>query len=727
MIVIKVALDVPVSTLFEYRCDDATSNDVGRRVVVPFGKKRMVGVIIDLADSSSVAPGKLRSALQVLRDSPPLGEADLTLLRFASNYYHYPFGAAVMGTLPPRLRTPGGRDNARPSGGRFVLTAAGVALDPTDIPARARLQRRLIEYLKEQPLDAAAARSISARALHVLNELEQRGLVNREPVSSVNDAPPPAMPAPTLTADQQRVLETLTADTRRFQAHLLLGVTGSGKTEVYLHAIAGALAENRQALLLVPEISLTPQLEGLVRARFPKVLVVALHSGLSAQMRLANWLATQSGRAKIVLGTRLAAFAPMPRLGIVIVDEEHDSSFKQSDRFRYSARDVAVARAHRAGIPVILGSATPSLETYFNATNGRYVLSTLGSRIGAPLPHIECIDTRGEHLEDGLSARVRQALDEYVARGEQSLVFINRRGYAPVLMCHACGWMSGCHRCSAKLVLHLKEKCLRCHHCGHLSAIPHACPDCGNPQLAPMGQGTQRVEGALVERYGRSAVLRIDRDAVRPRDAWGSMRRRIQSGDVKVLVGTQILAKGHDFPNLNLVGILNADSMLYSADFRASERLLALLTQVSGRAGRGTTRGRVLVQTEIPDHPLYDALRRQDYQAFADALLEERRATGFPPFVYQALLRAEAPRLQTALDFLRSAADAARDIGGPIALYDPVPAAMPRRAGRERAQLLVQGESRAQLQQFLDAWQKKLGDGRMSRARWVLDVDPLEF
>jgi primosomal protein N' (replication factor Y) len=662
MKIIKVALDVPLATLFDYRHDAATELDVGCRVVVPFGKKRLVGVIMETADSSSVTSGRLKTAFDVLRDSPRLEESDLELLRFASHYYHYPLGAAVMGSLPPQLRRP----RPPPSSRKNARGAAPAAELPT------------------------------------------------------------ASSAPTLTPEQERALSTVLADPNRFQSHLVLGVTGSGKTEIYLQAIAAVLAAGRQALLLVPEISLTPQLETLVRARFPGMRVVALHSALSEHERTVNWLAAQSGHARVVLGTRLAVFAPMPRLGIIIIDEEHDASFKQTDRFRYSARDIAVVRASRVGVPVVLGSATPSLESYFNAVNGRYRLSTLTQRIGAPLPSIECVDTRGERLEDGLSARLRQALDEYVARGEQSLVFINRRGYAPVLMCHSCGWISGCHRCSAKLVLHLGERRLRCHHCGHAAAIPQACADCGNPQLAPMGQGTQRVEGALSQRYGKSGVLRIDRDSVRPRDAWNVMRRRIHGGEAKILVGTQILAKGHDFPNLNLVGVLNADSLLYSADFRAPERLLALLTQVSGRAGRGGTQGKVLIQTEFPEHSLYDALKRQDYRAFAELLLAERREAAFPPFTHQALLRAEAPRLQTALEFLRGAIVAARDIANLVTLYDPVPAAMPRRAGRERAQLLVQCESRSRLQQFLGEWCRKL-EGRSSSARWIIDVDPLEL
>ncbi|HXV09840.1 MAG TPA: primosomal protein N' [Burkholderiales bacterium] len=728
MKIIKVALDVPVATLFDYRHDAATELDVGCRVVVPFGKKRLVGVIMETADASSVTSGRLKAALNVLRDSPRLEESDLELLRFASHYYHYPLGAAVMGSLPPQLRRPRPRPSSRQSSGQFALTEAGVALDPRSLPARASLQQQLLTLLRQRALPLAEARTISPRAPRVLKDLVRRGLVRLDACSVSAAAEAPTAPsAPALTPEQEHALSTVLADPSRFQAHLVLGVTGSGKTEIYLHAIAAVLAAGRQALLLVPEISLTPQLESLVRARFPGTPVVALHSALGEQERTANWLAAQSGHACVVLGTRLAVFTPMPRLGIIIIDEEHDASFKQTDRFRYSARDIAVVRASRAAVPVVLGSATPSLESYFNAVNGRYRLSTLTQRIGAPLPSIECVDTRGERLEDGLSARLRKALDEYVARDEQSLVFINRRGYAPVLMCHSCGWVSGCHRCSAKLVLHLGERRLRCHHCGHAAAIPHACADCGNPQLAPMGQGTQRVEGALSQRYGRSGVLRIDRDSVRPRDAWNAMRDRIHRGEAKILVGTQILAKGHDFPNLNLVGVLNADSLLYSADFRAPERLLALLTQVAGRAGRGRTQGKVLIQTELPDHPLYDALKRQDYGAFADTLLAERQQAGFPPFTHQALLRAEAPRLHTALEFLRGAIVAARDIANSVTLYDPVPAAMPRRAGRERAQLLAQCESRVRLQQFLGEWCRKLGEGRSSSARWIIDVDPLEF
>jgi primosomal protein N' (replication factor Y) len=378
-------------------------------------------------------------------------------------------------------------------------------------------------------------------------------------------------------------------------------------------------------------------------------------------------------------------------------------------------------------VPVVLGSATPALETYHNAVSGRYALLTLPNRIGAPPPAIRCVDTRSEKLADGLSRPLLAALAATVARGEQALVFINRRGYAPAVLCRSCGWVSGCPRCSAQLVLHLPERRLRCHHCGHVEAPPVACPGCANPDLAPIGHGTQRVEEALSRHLPQARILRIDRDTTRPRRAWEAMRQRVQDRDVDILVGTQILAKGHDFPHLNLVGVLNADGQLYSSDFRGAERLYALLTQVAGRAGRGGTQGEVLIQTELPQHPLYAALVRQDFRAFADAALDERRQAGFPPFIYQALLRAEAPRLATALEFLAVAARAARALGPDITTYDPVPAAMPRRAGHERAQLLVQSAARERLREFLGAWREELAASAVTRARWTLDVDPLEF
>jgi primosomal protein N' (replication factor Y) len=727
MKIIRVALDVPIATLFDYHCDDASEADIGSRVQVPFGKKTLVGIIIEITADTSVALNRLKAALCVLRDVPPLSADDLRLLQFASAYYQYPLGATVMNALPARLRRIG--KLPRQTSACYALTAAGAAAMPEAMPARATVKRRLLELFRQKRvLDIATVKALAATAPAALRQLLALGWV--EP----SDPPPPAaaIPAtagarPTLTPQQEEAAHAILRGLDGFHPFVLLGVTGSGKTEVYLRAAEAALTAGRQVLLLVPEIALTPQLESLVRARFPDFPLVCLHSGLNEGERLQHWLAAQSGRARIIMGTRLAVFVPLPQAGLIIVDEEHDTSYKQAEGLRYSARDLAIVRAQQRKLPIVLGSATPALETYHNAITKRYRLLELTQRINAALPHIECVATRDEKLQDGLSQRLIGAIDARLARGEQSMLFINRRGYAPVLMCHDCGWLSGCHRCSAKLVLHLRERRLRCHHCGHQATIPVACPECGNQALAPLGQGTQRVEAALAERFPRARILRIDRDSTRRRNAWQTMRDQIHAREVDILVGTQILAKGHDFPHLNLVGVINADSMLYSSDFRAPERLFALLSQVAGRAGRGNTRGEVLIQTEFPRHPLYMALHELSYAAFARSLLAERKQAGFPPFVYQALLRAEAPRLDTALAVLARAAQLGRELSRQVIIYDPVPAGMVRLAGRERAQLLVQADSRARLQNFLGAWHEKLAAETSSRARWSLDVDPLEF
>ena len=727
MTLVRVALDVPVDTLFDYRAPEATESDIGRRVLVPFGKKVAVGVIVETLRATPVPAERLRNALRIMRDQPPLGTDDLRLLRFAAEYYHYPLGAVVTGALPTRLRSARGQHPPR-ARGEYGLTPAGAALDLTTLAPRAPAQRRLLERLRLGPLGHAEANAMSASAPALLRQFIARGWVQLMAAAPARTQPSSiSIPAPALTPEQLAAITEIRARLGQFQAFLLLGVTGSGKTEVYLHAIAAALEAGKQSLLLVPEIALTPQLEALVVQRFPETPLVSLHSRLAAMERLEHWRAACDGSARIVLGTRLAVFTPLPELGLIVVDEEQDASFKQAEGFRYSARDLAVVRAQQRGIPVVLGSATPALETYHNAASGRYALLPLPTRIGAPPPRITCIDTRGEKLADGLSERLLAAVRSCLEEREQALVFVNRRGYAPVLFCRACGWIPDCRRCSSRLVLHRQEYRLRCHHCGYAAPTPMACPGCGNPDLAPVGQGTQRVEEALERCFPEARVLRIDRDTTSRRRAWQSMRQRIQNREVDVLVGTQILAKGHDFPHLKLVAVLNADSRLYSNDFRAAEWLFALLTQVAGRAGRGGKQGEVLIQTEFPQHPLYTALARHDYRAFADDALAERRQAGFPPFVHQALLRAEAPRLATALEFLADAARLGRSIDDRISIYEPVPAAMPRRAGRERAQLLAQSESRAQLQQFLHAWRAQLKPERPSRVRWALDVDPIEF
>lgn len=728
MKIVRVGLDVPVDQCFDYRADDAAESDVGRLVVVPFGKRIATGVILEIASASEIPAARVKHVIRIAREAPGWSGEDLRLLRFASDYYHYPLGQVVTSALPARLRRPAPASRGEV---RYHLTDAGATAAPDALPARAAVKRKVLAaFHAQRALTRAELSAIAPSALDALKAFLELGWIEPR-VSPPSAAPalsvavPPAdtrLPTPA----QARAVEAIRSALDRFQTFLLWGVTGSGKTEVYLNVAESVLARGGQALLLVPEIALTPQLEATVRARFPGKTVASLHSALNETERLRNWRAAQSGAASIVLGTRLAVFAPLPGLGLIVVDEEHDGSFKQTEGFCYSARDLAVVRASHRGIPIVLGSATPALESFHNAACGRYLWLELPERINARTPRIECIAIDPRRLEDGFAAPLLEGIALRLRRQEQSLVFINRRGYAPVLMCHSCGWLSGCHRCSAQLVLH-QDRMLHCHHCGHEARVPQACPQCGNPALEPVGQGTQRVETALARHFPQARILRIDRDSTRRKHAFSEMRSRIHAREVDILVGTQILAKGHDFPHLALVGVLNADSMLYSADFRAPERLYALLTQVAGRAGRGETEGEVLIQTEFPDHPIYAALRSQNPRLYAEQLLAERRQAAFPPFVHQALLRAEAPQLETALAFLENAKRAGRDVAGAVNLFDPVPAGMVRLAGRERAQLLVQSSSRPELHAFLRAWCGWLASQKASAARWALDIDPLEL
>jgi primosomal protein N' (replication factor Y) len=537
---------------------------------------------------------------------------------------------------------------------------------------------------------------------------------------------------PALHPEQQAAYAAIDAAAGQFKPFLLHGITGSGKTEVYLHAIEAVLARGQQALMLVPEIALTPQLEGRVAARFPAAKIISAHSGLADAARARGFLDALEGRADIVMGTRLSVFTPLPRLGLIVVDEEHDASFKQQEGLRYSARDVAVMRAKQLNVPIVLGSATPSLETYHHAHSQRYTLLELNARAVAEAPPIvRCIDTRKEKLQDGLSMHMFAAIEARLARGEQSLIFLNRRGYAPVLACPSCGWVSTCQRCAANMVVHLADKRLRCHHCGCESHIPSACPGCGNQDIHPFGRGTQRLEETLVERFPGARVLRVDRDSANSPTKWRALLEAVHANEVDILIGTQMLAKGHDFPKLTLVGAIGADAALFAADFRAPERLFAQLMQVGGRSGRADLPGHVLIQTEYPEHPLYQALMQHDFESFANAQLEEREQAGFPPYTFQALLRAEAPSIDQSLEFLGRARAAAQELLGDsdlVSVYDPVPMRMFRLMNLERGQLLVESPSRPVLQHFLTQWMETLYAQKVSRElRWHLDVDPLEF
>ncbi|HEX7952271.1 MAG TPA: primosomal protein N', partial [Burkholderiales bacterium] len=526
---------------------------------------------------------------------------------------------------------------------------------------------------------------------------------------------------------QRSAVDSVCAAFGTYSPWLLEGITGSGKTEVYFRLIEQAARTGLQSLLMVPEINLTPQLEQRFRSRFPDLQLVGLHSNLAEGERCANWLAARDGRAQVVIGTRLSIFTPMPQLGLIIVDEEQDASFKQQEGLRYSARDLAIFCARQRRVPVVLGSATPSLESYQNARSKRFGHLHLTRRPVAVRAGIKLVDVRGMAKAQSMSDQALQAIAASHARGEQSLIFLNRRGFAPVLVCTACGWNAGCSRCSARLVWHLRAAVLRCHYCGHQEQLPNACPSCGNQDLKGLGQGTQRLEQSLGEHFPDARILRIDRDSTRRKHAWASMQNDIRLERIDILVGTQMLAKGHDFPKLTLVVVVNPDGALFSADFRAGERLFQQLMQVAGRAGRADLPGEVLVQTQFPDHPLYQALVRQDYRSFADELLDERRRAGFPPFVYQALLRAESQSESALMDFLGYASTRAELARDAVTLYDPVPATISKIAGHHRGHLLAQSPARAELQRFLSAWRTVLVQRKATRVRWSIDVDPIEL
>jgi primosomal protein N' (replication factor Y) (superfamily II helicase) len=727
MLIAQVALDVPVPRLFDYVASTLTAEDIGRRVCVPFGRKEFVGVVLALSRESAHPREQLKDIISVLDDAPLLSAEILKLLRFCSDYYHYPLGATVLAALPTTLRRV--QAPALKTSDSWQLTATG-RVEAANLPARAHAQHALYACLQDGAAHSAATLATAATGYRAtLKRWLELGWVTQLSLPApLNAVPVDADIAPELNPEQSQAVDQISTALGKFQPFLLHGVTGSGKTEVYLHLVQQVLAHDGQVLILVPEINLTPQLTGVFRARFPDVEIATLNSGMADGERLHHWLAAVHGRARIVLGTRLAVFAPMPALALIIIDEEHDSSFYQQEGLRYAARDVAIMRAHQRNCPIVLGSATPALETWHNAQAGRYQRISLTRRAiaAAALPQVSMIDTRTQKLTDGLSLPLATAIQRRLDAGQQSLIFINRRGYAPTLVCRACGWAAGCPRCSTRLVVHLRERQLRCHHCGHAERVPHACPDCGNIDISPTGLGTQRLEEGLQKRYPAARILRIDRDSTRRKDSWPEMQQQIRRGEVDILVGTQLLAKGHDFPNLTLVGVVGADNALYSPDFRASERMFAQLMQVSGRAGRAQHPGEVLIQTEFVSHPLYLALQQHDYTGYARTLLNERRAADFPPYIHQAVLRAEAPQLDDAVTFLNLAKSLAPESSAVI-VFDPTPAAMTRKAGVERALLLIQSHNRRALQHFLNAWVSSIYSLRANKLRWHLDVDPLEI
>jgi primosomal protein N' (replication factor Y) (superfamily II helicase) len=739
---VRVAVDQPMPVLFDYRFDLPAEPAPGLLVLVPFGRREVVGLICEVASETDVPADKLRAVAALCDGLAPLASEWIALAAFAAEYYQRGLGEVALPALPQAFRDASRWSRLLAVEPRYRMLPAGHEQLPDALPARASALRRLAEALA----DAASLTLSDARALHpkaaaTFDDWMANGWIEAAPddiaqASVENDAT--AAPLPILTDEQQEAVAAISS-AQGFAPFLLHGVTGSGKTEVYLHALAAMLAAkpDAQALVLVPEINLTPQFEAAFRARFSALAhgsIVTMHSGLAEGERARHWLAAHTGSARIVLGTRLAILASMPKLAAIVVDEEHDPAYKQQEGLRYSARDLAIYRAKQLGIPVVLGSATPSLESWWQAEQGRYTRLTLTRRAvaQAALPSVRLIDLeeerrRGRASVDGLSGPLIAALKTRLERGEQSLVFLNRRGYAPILSCDACGWVAGCPRCSAYAVLHKPERALRCHHCGWESRIPKSCPDCGNIDIAPMGRGTQRVEETLASVVPGARVLRIDADSTRRKGSAQALFSDVHAGEVDILVGTQMIAKGHDFRRVTLVGVLNADTALFSHDFRAGERLFAQLTQVSGRAGRAGLPGEVMIQTRYPRHALYQALSRQDYVGFANATLAERRDARLPPFVYQAMLRAEGRTLDAALAFLADAAAAFAPLPGAdrVTVYDAVPLTIVKVFNVHRAQLLLESSSRGALQSALRAWQPVLRTLK-GVLRWNVEVDPLD-
>jgi primosomal protein N' (replication factor Y) len=724
--ILRIAVPSPLYRSFDYLLPTGVKPQAlqaGVRVRVPFGRRTVIGVLLDITTESTVASHKLKPALAVLDSEPVLNSDILSMVQWASDYYHHPIGDALSAALPVLLRH--GEPPEVTAIPAWRLTATGRTVDRATL-ARAPRQQTVMNTLCEHP--QGLARSTLDAPASVLRTLEEKGWIESFSQKPATDGTATTSSAHTLNPAQQHAVDAILEQYGQFAPFLLDGVTGSGKTEVYLTLVEQALARQQQALVLVPEIGLTPQLVDRFRQRFPVPLAV-LHSGLSDRERLTAWQLARTGAAPVIIGTRSAIFTPMLRPGLIVVDEEHDASLKQQDGFRYSARDLAIWRARQLAIPVVLGSATPSLESLLNVEQQRYQRLDMPERTGvARPPTFGLLDIRQQRLEDGLSAPLLERMHEHLDAGGQVLLFLNRRGFAPTLMCYGCDWVAECRRCDARMTWHQHDNRLHCHHCGSQRPVDSVCPSCQGTDLHPVGQGTERVEQALTAHFPGIEHIRIDRDTTRRKGELDRLLGQARSGASRLLLGTQMLAKGHHFPNVTLVGILDADHGLFSTDFRASERMAQLIVQVAGRAGRHERPGEVLIQTCHPEHPLLQLLITQGYPAFARAALTERRTAQMPPVTSMALLRAEAPAADTAMGFLASIQQRIRATGLPgVDVWGPVPATMERRAGRFRAQLLLQSERRGDLQRLLSTLVRQLEQSREARqVRWSVDVDPVD-
>ena len=721
MIYHRIAVNVPLSDgLLTYSHSEPLPQ--GARVLVPFRNKTVVGIVWETDIAPDMDTARILGVQTTFLDEPLLPQSWRDLLSFTSRYYHYPTGQAVFAALPQGLKETRAVEMPQPPL-FYALNEAGRAQTPP--PARFNKKAALWDALLSGGMTMAALKQVNAQAAKLIEDWAEQGWIE-----TTEAAKPVLRPSEfQLNADQQKASDEIQTAFGSFQPFLLYGITGSGKTEVYFDAMAKVLAQGRQVLFLLPEINLTPQLLKRVENRFADVPTAVLHSQMAAGKRTQDYLRAMLGQAKLVIGTRLAVFTPLPDVGLIVVDEEHDGSFKQDNELRYHARDLAVWRAKQSGCPVVLGSATPSLESWHKAQSGAYRLLQLTERAhtAAQLPQVDILNVGRLKLDNGFSPQALQLLKQNFEAGGMSLVYLNRRGFAPALFCGDCGHTFGCPNCSAKMVLHQRARQLRCHHCDHREPIPFKCPDCGNQDLTAVGHGTQRVEETLRAFLPKAAVVRVDRDSTAHKNDWADLYRRIADNEIDILVGTQMLAKGHDFARLNLVIVLNADGSLYSADFRAPERLFAELMQVSGRAGRADKPGKVLIQTQLPEHPVFAAVKAQDYAVFAENELNERQMFAMPPFGFQTAVRADAPRVADAMEFLNAAKETlAPLLPESVSQFGAAPMLMVRLAERERAQIFLESTSRQDLHRAVSLWVQVLQQNRDGKIRWSVDVDAQE-
>ena len=721
MIYHRIAVNVPLSDgLLTYSHSEPLPQ--GARVLVPFRNKTVVGIVWETDIAPDMDAARILGVQTTFSDEPPLPESWRDLLAFTSRYYHYPTGQAVFAALPQGLKETRAVEMPQPPL-FYALNEAGRAQTPP--PTRFNKKAALWDALLLGGMTMAALKQVNAQAAKLIEDWAEQGWIE------TTEAVKPVLRSSEfqLNADQQQASDEIQTAFGSFQPFLLYGITGSGKTEVYFDAMAKVLAQGRQVLFLLPEINLTPQLLKRVENRFADVPTAVLHSQMAAGKRTQDYLRAMLGQAKLVIGTRLAVFTPLPDVGLIVVDEEHDGSFKQDNELRYHARDLAVWRAKQSGCPVVLGSATPSLESWHKTQSGAYHLLQLTERAhtAAQLPQVDILNVGRLKLDNGFSPQALQLLKQNFEAGGMSLVYLNRRGFAPALFCGDCGHTFGCPNCSAKMVLHQRARQLRCHHCDHREPIPFKCPDCGNQDLTAVGHGTQRVEETLRAFLPKAAVVRVDRDSTAHKNDWADLYRRIADNEIDILVGTQMLAKGHDFARLNLVIVLNADGSLYSADFRAPERLFAELMQVSGRAGRADKPGKVLIQTQLPEHPVFAAVKAQDYAVFAENELNERQMFAMPPFGFQTAVRADAPRVADAMEFLNAAKETlAPLLPESVSQFGAAPMLMVRLAERERAQIFLESPSRQDLHRAVSLWVQVLQQNRDGKIRWSVDVDVQE-